>query len=58
MDERQQQAAERIFELIPIWDRDETKTDAQQITDIYNSISLDPTETINFLLDIIDNYTA
>lgn len=54
MDERQQQAAERIFELIPPWDRDEDLTPAE----IYNAISLDPVSTIEYLLDIIDNYTA
>lgn len=58
MDERQQAIAERIFELIPIWDRDDSKTAKQQINDIYNEISVNPVDTINYLLDIIDDLEA
>jgi len=58
MDERQNEAAKRIFDLIPIWDRDPEKTEEQQINDIYNMISLDPTTTINYLLDLIDELQA
>lgn len=58
MDERQNETAKRIFDLIPIWDRDPEKTEEQQINDIYNTISLDPTTTINYLLDIIDELQA
>lgn len=58
MDEKQLEAAKRIFDLIPTWDRDPEKTDEQQINDIYNTISLDPTTTINYLLDLIDELQA
>lgn len=58
MDERQQVAAKRILELIPFWDRDDSKTEPEQINDIYNMISLDPVTTINYLLDIIDELNA
>ena len=58
MDEKQFEAAKRIFDLIPTWDRESEKTDEQQINDIYNTISLDPTTTINYLLDFIDELQA
>lgn len=58
MDEKQFEAAKRIFDLIPIWDREPEKTEEQQINDIYNMISLDPTTTINYLLDLIDELQA
>ena len=58
MDERQQTASERIFDLIPTWDRDDSKTEQQQINDIYNTISTDPVTTINYLLDIIEELNA
>lgn len=58
MDERQLEAAKRILELIPFWERNNDLTEAEQINEIYNEISLDPISTINYLLDIIDNYTT
>jgi len=58
MDERQQTASERIYDLIPVWDRDDSKTKAQQIDEIYNTISADPVVTINYLLDIIEELNA
>jgi len=58
MNENQQKAAERIFLLLDPWDRDPDKTASEQITDIYNEISLRPEGTINYLLDIIDDLRA
>ena len=58
MNEKQLKAAERIFSLIDPWDRDPDKTASEQITDIYNEISLRPEDTINYLLDIIEDLQA
>ena len=58
MDERQQAVAKRILELITFWDRDDSKTEPEQINDIYNLISLDPVTIINDLLDRIDELNA
>jgi len=62
MDERQQTAAKRIFDLIPIWDRPDgsyrKNYEEEQINNIYNEISADPVSTINFLLDMIDELNA
>ena len=58
MDERQYNAAERVFELMPPWDREPDKTPEELKTDIYNMISVDPVSTIEYLLDILDNYTS
>ena len=55
MDERQQEAAERILHLINPWERPDGD-ESEQINAIYNEISLDPVATINYLLDIIDDY--
>ena len=57
MDEKQMEAAKRILDLIPVWDRDD-KPENELLNDIYNSISINPTETINYLLDIIENLQA
>jgi len=58
MNENQQKAAERIYLLIDPWERDPDKTASEQITDIYNEISLRPEDTINYLLNIIENLEA
>lgn len=57
MDEKQMEAAKRVLNLIPVWDRDD-KPENELLNDIYNSISINPTETINYLLDIIENLQA
>ena len=57
MDEKQMEAAKRVLNLIPVWDRD-NKPENELINDIYNSISINPTETINYLLDIIEDLQA
>lgn len=56
MDEKQMEAAKRIFELMDPWEKE--GTEEETLNSIYNTISLDPVSTINYLLDIIDNYTA
>lgn len=59
MDEaRQTAAAEKIYNLIPVWDRDDTKTDAENINDIFNMISADPVTPIEYLLNIIGDLNA
>jgi hypothetical protein len=57
MDEKQMEAAKRVLNLIPVWDRDD-KPENELLNDIYNSISINPTETINYLLDIIEDLQA
>lgn len=57
MDERQAEVSKRITELIPWWDMDGRTTEEAE-TEIYNTISVDPVTTINFLLDIIDDLKA
>lgn len=58
MDERQYSAAERIYNLMDPWEREPGESPEEAKSNIYNEISLDPVATINYLLDIIDNYTS
>jgi len=53
--ELQNEVSKRVFDLIDPWDRDDSKSEDEQINDIFNEISTHPTYTIRFLLDIIDN---
>lgn len=53
--DRQQEAAERILHLIDPWERPDGD-EKDQINAIYNEISLDPVATIEFLLNMIDEY--
>ena len=57
MDEKQMEAAKRVLNLIPVWDRDD-KPENELLNDIYNSISINPAGTINYLLDIIEDLQA
>ena len=57
MDEKQMEAAKRVLNLIPVWDRDD-KPENELLNDIYNSISINPADTINYLLDIIEDLQA
>jgi hypothetical protein len=57
MDERQQKAAERLYDLFDPWDRPDGSRE-EGINAIYNEISLDPVATINYLLDMIDEINA
>lgn len=58
MNEKQLQAAKRVLDLIPEWDRNPDQTEKEAINDIYNDISTEPETVINFLLDIIDELNA
>ena len=50
--------AKRVLDLVDPWDREPDKTEEEQIADTFNAITTEPEYIIEFLLDIIDNYTA
>jgi hypothetical protein len=50
--------AKRIYEYIDPWDREPDKTEEEHINDIFNQINVNPEDTIRFLLDLLDNYSA
>lgn len=50
--------AKRVLNLVDPWDREPDKTEEEQITDTFNTITTEPEYIVEFLLDIIDNYTA
>lgn len=53
---RQEETARRILDLIPFWEWD--GTEEEELTEIFNTISTDPVEIINFLLDRIEEDEA
>jgi hypothetical protein len=53
---RQEETARRILNLIPFWDW--PGTEEETATEIFNTISTDPVEIINFLLDRIEEDEA
>lgn len=53
---RQEAAAKRIMNLIPHWEW--PGTEEETATEIFNTISTDPVEIINFLLDRIEENEA
>ena len=50
--------AKRVLDLVDPWDREPDKTEEELINDEFNAILTQPEYVVEFLLDIIDNYTA
>ena len=52
--EHKMRLAKRVLDQIAPWDRDDDKTEDEQITEIFNDFATQPEYIVEFLLDTID----